>query len=111
MQGSMDKEKAVADQRNNILLYFFFSAQENNLAEKCKLLAQNAQHPKLANICLTRSVDGVDDMSIFEELLLSIYYSLHEKKENKYEPRSNHKTSDKVGLLIKLVTDFSFFPQ
>ena len=50
-------------------------------------------------------------MSIFEELLLSIYYSLHEKKENKYEPRSNHKTSDKVGLLIKLVTDFSFFPQ
>ena len=105
-------EKTAADQRNHIILYFFFfSSQKNNLEENCKLLAQNAQHPKLANICLRRRVDGVDDRSIFEELLLSIYLSLHEMKENKYEPRSNHKTSDKAGLLIKLVTDFSFFPQ
>ena len=44
------------------------------------------------NVCLTRIVEDIDGMSIFENLLVQIYHSLHEMKKNKYEPRFNNET-------------------
>ena len=47
-------------------------------------------------------------MIIFEELLVSIYYSLHEMKENKCEPRFSNENPVKADSLFQLITDFSF---
>ena len=66
--------------------YFFIflvPSPQNKLTEKIKLLASIAQCQKLINVCLTRQVEGIDDMSIFEELLESVYHSPCEMEENK----------------------------
>lgn len=54
--------------------------QKSHLVEKRKLLVPNAQH------------QGIDDMSIFKEQLVSACYSLHKMKENKCETQINNKT-------------------
>ena len=60
--------------------------------------------------CLSKQMEALvlDDISIFEELLVSVYYSFRKKKENKCEPRFNNETLVKVDLLLRSVTDFSF---
>ena len=50
----------------------------------------------------------IDGMSVFEQLFVSIYCSLHEMKENKCEPRFNNRTSAILDSLFQLVTEFSF---
>ena len=47
-------------------------------------------------------------MSIFEELLVSVYHYLHEMKENKCKTRFDTDTLSKAGSLFKFVTGFSF---
>lgn len=42
-------------------------------------------------------------MSIFEELLVLIYHSRREIKENKYEARFNIKTLDKVDSISNIL--------
>lgn len=66
--------------------------QKSHLVEKRKLLVPNAQHQKLIDKCFTRVVEGIDDMSVFEEQLVSACYSLHKMKENKCETQINNKT-------------------
>ena len=83
MQRATDKESNGADRRKSIFLYFFGALPQNKLTEKIKLLASIAQCQKLINVCLTRQVEGIDDMSIFEELLESVYHSPCEMEENK----------------------------
>ena len=63
---------------------------------------------KIVNVCLTKWAEGIDDMSISEELLVSIYHSFREMKENKCEPPFYKETSIKADSLFKLVINFSF---
>ena len=78
------------------------------MSEKVKVYAPNAQRQKLIDMCRTRWLEIIDGMSIFEELLVSIYHSLGKIKENKCEPRFNNETFAKADSLFKLVTDFRF---
>ena len=47
-------------------------------------------------------------MSIFEELLESVYHYFHEMKENKCKTRFDTDTLSKAGSLFKFVTGFSY---
>ena len=78
------------------------------MAENFKLLVLITKLQKPVDVCLRRWVDQRDGMIIFEELLVSIYYSLHEMKENKCEPRFSNENPVKADSLFQLITDFSF---
>ena len=54
------------------------------------------------------SLHTLSSLHTFKDLLVSIYHSLHEMKENEYKPYFNNETSVKVDSLFKLATDFSF---
>ena len=61
-------------------------------------------------MCLTRWIDRIDDMSIFEELLVLIYHSRREIKENKYEARFNIKTLGKVDSISNILQTLLLLP-
>lgn len=90
--------------------YFFnFSVPPKNcLLEKVKVYATNAQLQNLVYMCCTIRLERIDGMSIFEELLVSIYYCLCEMKENKCDPCFNSETWAKVDSRSNLVTVVSF---
>ena len=47
-------------------------------------------------------------MNVFEEIFVSVYYSLLVIKENNDTVHYNNETSDKAESLFKLVDDFEF---
>ena len=82
--------------------------RKNCLEDKILLYCPESLKRKLKDVCRTRWVGRKDNMDIFEELFVPVYYALLVMKENNDTVHYNNETSAKAESLFKLADDFEF---
>ena len=90
--------------------YFFNLSvpRKNYLEEKILLYCPESLKHKLKDVCKTRWVKRIEDMDVFKELFVPVYYSLLVMKKNNDTVHYNNENSAKADSLFKLVNDFEF---
>ncbi len=88
--------------------FFGFSPKRQQLLEH-KILEERPQstHRKLKDLCKTRWVQHLDALKVFEELLMTVVYTLEDIKAQA-SGSWNSESISKANRLLHQITDFGF---
>ena len=79
---------------------------KNCLEEKILLYCPESLKHKIQDVCRTRWGERIEEIHIFEEFFVPVYYSLLVMKENNDIVHYNNEVSTKAEPFLKFVDDF-----